>query len=63
MPVKVFEFLSVLWLSCGVTAFATHVVRRRALHDGKDLLLQLTGAMILGVVALIGVLTNADNSM
>jgi hypothetical protein len=60
--VKVFEVLSVFWLSCGVTAFATHVVRRRARRNRKELTLQLIGATVLGVIALIGVLTNADNS-
>ena len=59
---KTFEFLSLFWASCGVTAFATHVVRRRARHDRIELTLQLIGATMLGVIALIGVLTNPDNS-
>jgi len=53
--------MSVFWAACGFVAFATYLVRRRHRDcDWPELLFQLFGAILLGAVALAGVLTNED---
>ena len=56
------EVLTIFWASCGVIAFATYLVRRRNRLKGDcaELPFQFIAATILGVIALVGVLTNKE---
>jgi hypothetical protein len=56
------QVLAIFWASCGIFAFATYVVRRRDRLKGNwgELPFQFIAATILGVIALIGVLTNKE---
>jgi hypothetical protein len=60
--VTILEMFAIIWGACGVAAFAAYTLRRR--HgvgaDWLELPVQLVASTLLGVIALIGVITNED---
>jgi hypothetical protein len=61
--VNVLNTLTALWAVSGMIAFATYLVRcgRRHEHSLAELVVQFFCATMLGVIALIGIISNRDN--
>ena len=60
--VIILEVMTVFWGICGVVAFVTYLIRcgRRLQGDWLELPFQFVAAVLLGMIALVGVLTNED---
>jgi hypothetical protein len=51
-----------LWVICGLAAFVAHWLRRRGNYESwLEVSVHFVAAALLGVIALIGVLTNDDS--
>jgi hypothetical protein len=55
--------LILVWVICGMIAFGAFLLRRRGIvaSEWVELSVQFVAAAMLGVVALVGVLTNDDH--